>query len=63
MPFQLSPTLKDLQLSEAISQDMFVACLLQQVPGLCQIFLGIAKRSINARKDKSYLLRPNNFHL
>jgi len=46
-----------------MSQEVFVACPLQQVHDLCRTFLDIAERSINAGKAESHLLSPNHFHL
>ena len=63
MPFQLSPILQNLRLSVVMSQEVFVACPLQQVHDLCRTFLDIAERSINAGKAESHLLSPNHFHL
>lgn len=64
MHFELSPTLENLQLSEATSQDVFVACLLQQRSLISDRSSWILlKKSINERKAKSHLLSPNHFHL
>lgn len=61
MHFEISPTLENLQLSEATSQDVFVACLLQQVPDLWQIFLDIAEKKHKWEKGQEPPAKPQSF--